>query len=128
MALPGCDLAGSTLKFPLLNKSRGSCRRSDLMLNFAGPESRLCEGPTRRDVLRLGSLGAFGAFVGLPDLANAAAPMTADASFGKAKSCIFLFLFGGPAQHSTWDPKPDAPAEVRGPFGPIATSVPGLLL
>jgi hypothetical protein len=37
-----------------------------------------------------------------------------------------LFLLGGPPQHSTWDPKPDAPAEVRGDFGPIATSVPGL--
>src|SRR5262249_62039326 len=44
----------------------------------------------------------------------------------RAKSCIVLFLMGGPPQHSTWDPKPDAPAEVRGPFGPIATSVPGI--
>jgi hypothetical protein len=47
-------------------------------------------------------------------------------SFGRAKSCIVLFLMGGPPQHSTWDPKPDAPAEVRGEFGPIATTVPGL--
>ena len=45
---------------------------------------------------------------------------------GKAKSCIVLFLMGGPPQQSTWDPKPDAPAEVRGEFGPIATKVPGL--
>src|SRR5262249_21312809 len=47
-------------------------------------------------------------------------------SFGRARSCILLFLMGGPPQHSTWDPKPDAPAEVRGDFGPIATTVPGL--
>ena len=45
---------------------------------------------------------------------------------GRAKSCIVLFLFGGPAQHSTWDPKPDAPVEVRGELKSIATTVPGL--
>jgi hypothetical protein len=45
---------------------------------------------------------------------------------GKAKSCIVLFLMGGPPQHSTWDPKPDAPAEVRGEFKPIATAAPGM--
>ena len=47
-------------------------------------------------------------------------------SFGRAKSCIVLFLMGGPPQHSTWDPKPDAPADIRGDFRPIATTVPGL--
>ena len=45
---------------------------------------------------------------------------------GKAKSCILLFLMGGPPQHSTWDPKPDAPADVRGEIGPLATNVPGI--
>ncbi len=49
----------------------------------------------------------------------------ANTSIGRAKSCILLFLVGGPSQLETWDPKPDAPAEVRGPFRPIATSVPG---
>src|SRR3954451_9610468 len=44
----------------------------------------------------------------------------------RAKRCILLFLMGGPPQHSTWDPKPDAPPEVRGEFGPIPTSVPGM--
>ena len=95
------------------------------MLNFRGPGMWLCDGLTRRDALRLGSLGVFGATISLADLAMATEP-TADPSFGKAKSCILLFLFGGPAQHSTWDPKPNAPAEVRGPFGPIATSAPGI--
>ena len=41
-------------------------------------------------------------------------------------SCIILFLMGGPPQHSTWDPKPNAVAEIRGAFGPIATNVPGI--
>jgi hypothetical protein len=49
-----------------------------------------------------------------------------DASVGKAKACIVLFLMGGPPQHSTWDCKPQAPPEVRGQFGPIPTNVPGL--
>jgi hypothetical protein len=48
------------------------------------------------------------------------------AGAGRAKNCIVLFLMGGPPQHSTWDPKPDAPAEVRGEFGPTDTNVPGL--
>ena len=46
--------------------------------------------------------------------------------FGRAKSCIFLFMWGGPSQLDTFDPKPDAPREIRGPFDTIATAVPGL--
>ena len=83
--------------------------------------------------MRVGGLGLFGAGLGLPQLLSATAlagerPLDRglDPSFGRAKSCIVLFLMGGPPQHSTWDPKPDAPAEVRGPFGPIASKVPGL--
>ncbi|MBY0229229.1 MAG: DUF1501 domain-containing protein, partial [Gemmataceae bacterium] len=72
--------------------------------------------PSRRDTLQAGGLSALG--LSLPHLR--AAPTR------RAKSCIVLFLMGGPPQHSTWDPKPDAPAEVRGEFGPIATRVPGL--
>jgi uncharacterized protein (DUF1501 family) len=48
------------------------------------------------------------------------------APIGKAKSCIFLMLTGGPSQLDTWDPKPDAPSDVRGPFSPIRTAVPGM--
>ena len=93
---------------------------------------RLCEGPSRRDILRAGSLGAFGAGLGLADLLEARAgeqPRTgpeARSGFGRAKSCIVLFLMGGPPQHSTWDPKPEAPEEIRGAFGPISTNVPGM--
>jgi len=47
-------------------------------------------------------------------------------SFGKAKRCIVLFLLGGPPQQETWDPKPQAPAQTRGPFKPIASALPGL--
>jgi hypothetical protein len=95
------------------------------MLRFLGPGARLCDGHTRREVLRVGGLGLFGAGLTLPELARAAGE-SAGSSCGRAKSCIVLFLMGGPPQHSTWDPKPDAPAEVRGEFGPIATTVPGL--
>src|SRR5689334_19628839 len=101
------------------------------MLRLLGPAARLCDGLSRREALRIGGFGVLGAGLTLPDLARAAATQsqpTPDSSFGRARSCIVLFLMGGPPQHSTWDPKPDAPAEVRGDFKPIATSVPGLRL
>lgn len=56
---------------------------------------------------------------------NANARPAAD-SFGRAKSLIYLYLSGGPSQYETFDPKPEAPAEIRGAFSPIATRVPGL--
>lgn len=89
---------------------------------------RTCEGVRRRDVLRIGSLGAFGAGVGLSDLlaSRAQGADAADRTFGRARSAIVVFLNGGPTQHSTWDPKPDAPEDVRGAFGAIDTNVPGL--
>ena len=98
------------------------------MLTIETPGIRLCDGLTRREMLRAGGLGAFGlslpALLGSRQVARGA-PATV-ASQGKAKSCIVLFLMGGPPQHSTWDPKPDAPAEIRGQFKPITTSQPGL--
>jgi hypothetical protein len=86
----------------------------------SGP--RLCDGISRRDVVHVGGLGMLG--LSLPSLLQARAAGVGTG--GRAKSCIVLFLMGGPPQQSTWDPKPDAPAEVRGAFGPIATSVPGV--
>ena len=82
---------------------------------------RLCDGLTRREWLRVGGLSAFG--LSLPALFGARA---AGATSGKAKACIVLFHLGGPPQHETWDPKPDAPAEIRGEFKPTATAVPGV--
>ena len=100
------------------------------MLRLLGPGVRLCDGWNRREVMRIGGLGFLGAGLNLADLlrgtATADGSTTGTSSFGRARSCILLFLMGGPPQHSTWDPKPDAPAEVRGDFGPIATTVPGL--
>lgn len=77
----------------------------------------------RREFLRAGGLSLFG--LGLPQLlgARAASPSS---SRPRARSCILLFMWGGPAQQDTWDMKPDAPVEYRGEFRPIATSVPGL--
>jgi hypothetical protein len=75
----------------------------------------------RREFLRSGSLGLFG--LGLPQLLPA---RTVHAPRGKAKACIVLFMWGGPAQQDTWDPKPDAPAEYRGEFKVIPTALPGL--
>jgi hypothetical protein len=87
----------------------------------------LCDGLTRRQALRVGGLSAFG--LSLPALLAARVARAADtagAGFARARACIVLWMTGGPPQHETWDPKPDAPAEIRGPFGSIATTVPGL--
>ncbi len=96
------------------------------MLAIHDSGAKLCDHLTRRDWLRIGALGALG--LSLPTLwtsqAQATPPRTG--SFGKAKACIIVGLTGGPPQHETWDPKPDAPEEIRGPFRPIASSVPGL--
>jgi hypothetical protein len=97
------------------------------MLSIRGPGARLCDGVSRREVLRVGSLGLTG--LALPNLlaaGDAPTPRGGTATAGRAKSCILLFLMGGPPQHSTWDPKPDAPSDVRGEIGPLATSVAGL--
>jgi hypothetical protein len=96
---------------------------------------RLCDGPSRREFLKVGSLGLFGVsltrFLALQDQARAAAapPRFAGATgFGQAKSVILLFLQGGPSHIDIWDPKPDAPSNVRGEFKPIKTKVPGIWL
>src|SRR5262245_32158854 len=92
------------------------------MLHLEGKKGvQTCDGLTRRDFLRAGALGAGAVGLTLADLAgqNAADP-------GNGRSCILLLLVGGPGQLDTWDLKPHAPAEVRGPFRPRATNVPGL--
>jgi hypothetical protein len=96
------------------------------MLRVDASGARLCDGMTRREWLRVGALSIAG--LSLPALLQARANGAAGSgrSFGKARACILLFHLGGPPQHETWDPKPDAPAEIRGEFKPIATGVPGL--
>jgi Protein of unknown function (DUF1501) len=93
------------------------------MLSLRGTRRHLCDGMTRRELLRLGGVGALS----LSDLfaaTSSAAPTSTQ--FGKAKSCILIFLYGSPPQHETFDPKPDAPIEVRGEIGSIPSVVPGL--
>lgn len=96
------------------------------MLTIHDRGYRFCDGMTRREWLHVGSLGTLG--LSLPSLLAtcSAASQTPRHTTGKAKSCIVLFLFGGPPQHETWDPKPDAPPEIRGDLKPIPSSVPGL--
>ena len=86
----------------------------------------------RREWLQVGGLSALG--LTLPQLLQAkqiaAAPVGTSSrlsgelgsTFGQAKNVIFLWLQGGPPQHETFDPKPEAPAEIRGPFKPISTN------
>jgi hypothetical protein len=80
---------------------------------------------SRRSMLRATAVAGFAACGVTPSVAATPNP-TADRLFGRAKSVIFLWLSGGPPQHETFDPKPDAPAEIRGPFQPISTNVPGI--
>lgn len=76
----------------------------------------------RRDCLRLGGLGLAGALLPLAS-SSAEAPRPV-----RAKSVIVLFMSGGIPHHETWDPKPDAPLEIRGPFGVLRSRTPGLLV
>src|SRR6266498_51595 len=107
------------------------------MLSIHGNRVRLCDGISRREALRIGGLGFTGLMWSdwLRCRAAAGTPRrrTADRNgvlshtgFGKAKACIVIFNYGGPSHLDLWDLKPDAPAEIRGEFRPIATRVPGV--
>jgi hypothetical protein len=96
------------------------------MIQFEHNGLKLCDGMTRREWLRLGSLAATG--LSLPQFYAAQARAANDEAprqKATAKACIQLFLWGGPGQQETWDLKPQAPAGTRGAFAPIDTSVPG---
>src|SRR5262249_4354382 len=80
---------------------------------------------TRRGFLVASGLGLAGFHFGAPARAE---PGSDKAVSGKAKSTILFFLCGGASHVDTWDLKPDAPAEYRGPFRPIATSAPDVRL
>ncbi len=87
--------------------------------------TRNCAGMPRRDFIQLGLGGLVG--LGLTDLlrlrGNAATPVK---SGGKAVNCIMVWLDGGPSHYESFDPKPDAPSEIRGEFKPISTAVSGV--
>lgn len=85
---------------------------------------RYCDGLRRRDFLRVGALGVAG--LGLADYLRLAE--AGEVENGKATSAIFVNLTGGPSHIDTFDMKPEAPAEYRGEFRPIATNVPGIAI
>ena len=103
------------------------------MIRLGGDHTRFGHHPSRREALRLGGLGAFG--LSLDTLLHwqsvqgapaEAAPRSDTPGFGRAKSCILLFPYGSPPQHETFDPKPEAPVEIRGELGAIPTAAPGI--
>ena len=107
--------------FQLLEKGNGM-----IPIEMGKSRRGYCDRLTRRQALHLGGTALFGGLA-LPGLMR----MQAEAAHSKptkAKACIFLFLEGGPSTIDMWDLKPDAPSEIRGPYRPIATSVPGIFV
>jgi len=94
------------------------------MLNLMGRSFRCCDGVTRRGFLKAGVLGPMG--LGLGDLLRARAVAGPGTGGADDLSVILVWLDGGPPQHETYDPKPGAPLEVRGPLKAIDTAVPGV--
>ena len=91
------------------------------MLSIFGAANRaFCDGLSRRSFLSAGSL-AFGGLT-LPDVLRAQAA----GAGSREHSVVMIYLPGGPTQHETFDPKPDAPKEIRGAYSPISTSLPGV--
>ncbi len=93
------------------------------MLNVGRQRAQHCGGVSRRELLRAGSLAALGLSLGDVLRLEASAALRPNAP---AKSLILLWLWGGPSHLDTFDLKPDAPVEYRGPYSPIATNVPGV--
>jgi len=91
------------------------------MLTITGSAERTCDGMSRRNFLKVGSLISGG--LTLPGLLAARGALPERAS---RRSAILIYLGGGPSHLETFDPKPDAPVEIRGPYRPIDTVVPGL--
>jgi hypothetical protein len=91
------------------------------MLRILGSPKTLCDGLTRRELLCAGGLGLLG--LGLPGAGAAQAKVAR--RFGQARACILLYLYGSPSQLETFDPKPDAPVEVRGELKSIRSRLPG---
>jgi uncharacterized protein DUF1501 len=91
------------------------------MLTILGQTATTCDGVSRRDVLRAGALSLFGTWLTAPTRA-AERP----ASGGRARSVVLFNLFGGPSHLDMFDLKPSAPAEIRGEFRPIDSSLPGV--
>ena len=98
------------------------------MLTIFGRPQTVCSGLTRRKLLQVGGAGLLGASLPKVLAAEQALPVSNSKSTPRAKAVIFVYLFGGPSQLETFDLKPDAPSTLRGPFKPIASQTPGLLI
>ena len=101
------------------------------MLSIPGISGSNCDGFSRLEFLRVGGAGLLGMSLGdvLRLQASSVAPVAGNKTgWGNAKSVIMLFLQGGPSHIDIWDPKPDAPSNVRGEFKPIKSNVPGIHL
>jgi len=101
------------------------------MLSIPGQPGATCDGVSRRELLRVGGAGLLGlSLANLLQLEAMGAPATLDAAkrsgFGTAKNFIFVFLQGGPSHLDIWDPKPDAPDNIRGDFKVIPTKIAGV--
>lgn len=103
----------------------------DLVTGPSPSRDRNCDGVPRRDFIRIGALSAFG--ITLPRLLELQAAQIQAGQDGSAAapaqrdiSCVLLWLNGGPSHIDSFDPKPDAPAEIRGEFKSIPTSIPGV--
>lgn len=94
------------------------------MLTLLGSSSHACDGLTRRTLLQAAGAGLLGSSLARIDAVEAAGAIRK----AKARSVIFLFLYGGPSQLETFDLKPEAADAIRGPFRPIASRTPGLLI
>lgn len=95
------------------------------MLDLTGKgTAHTCDGVTRRDFLQVGSLGALG--LSLADLQALQAKQADEKKGRDDRSVIMIFNLGAPGQQDTWDMKPEAPAEIRGPFQPIDTKADGV--
>jgi hypothetical protein len=96
------------------------------MITVLGGPRLCCNGLTRRETLKVGTLSLLGGFFNVRSLQVLERSRGAFARPGKAKSVILLYLQGGPATQDMFDLKPDAPTGVRSEFRPIATSAPGI--
>ena len=94
------------------------------MLNLFSKTDRNCEGVSRRSFLEVGSLGALG--LSLPGFLAAQKAAANENKSAKETNCILIWTHGGTSHHDTLDPKPEAPASVRGEFSAIDTAIPGI--
>jgi hypothetical protein len=94
------------------------------MLELIRGTARNCEGVDRRSFLKIGSLGSLG--LTLPLLLKHEQGLAKEGKSAKQTNCIFIWTLGGTSHHDTLDPKPEAAANVKGPFGVIDTAIPGV--